>query len=130
MLCNVHIFYNQKVIRQFLSIYFSFDDVSDVALNESVSDTISECVSDASFSSEAEVDLDPASAMLFEEVRSGRLPTDHIFYRLILNALKFSRQISNPSEQFQHDNVLRSFCESIYRNGQMKAFVTLDLDGA
>ena len=91
-------------------------------MDESVADTISECVLDASFSSEEEVDLDPASAMLFEEVRSGRLPTDHIFYSLILNALKFSKQISNPREQFQHDNVLRSFCGSIYRNGHMKTF--------
>ena len=60
--------------------------------------------------------------MLYEEVRSGRVPTDHIFYPLIINALKFARQIGNPREQFQHDNVLRSFCESIYRNGRMKMF--------
>ena len=59
--------------------------------------------------------------MLYAEVRSGRLTTDHIFYRLILNALKFARQIGNPREQFQHDNVLRSFCESIYRNGHLNA---------
>ena len=91
-------------------------------MDESVSDTSSECGSEANFSSEAEVDLDPASAMLYEEVRSGRLPTDHIFYRLILNELKFARQIGNPKEQFQHDNVLRSFCESICRNGHMKTF--------
>ena len=36
--------------------------------------------------------------------------------------LKFARQIGNPRKQFQHDNVLRRFCESIYRNGHMKIF--------
>ena len=92
-------------------------------MDDFVSYTSSDSESEAlKFSSNAEVDLDPVSAMLYEGLRSGRLPTLHIFYRLILNALKLARQIGNPREQFQRDNVLRSFCETIYRNGHMKMF--------
>lgn len=72
-------------------IYFSFDDVFDVVLNEFVFDMILECVLDVSFSSEVEVDFDFVLVMLFEEVRSGRFLIDYIFYRLILNVLKFLR---------------------------------------
>lgn len=57
--------------------------------------------------------LMPAARLLDQEVRSGRLSQNHLFYRLVLNALKFATEIDNPINQFKHDPVVRSFCETI-----------------
>ena len=77
-----------------------------------------ETESDASSGIEAE--LDPAARLLDQEVRSGRLSQNHLFYRLVLNALKFATEIDNPINQFKHDPVVRSFCETIKRSGHWR----------
>lgn len=79
-----------------------------------------ETESDASSGIEAE--LDPAARLLDQEVRSGRLSQNHLFYRLVLNALKFATEIDNPINQFKHDPVVRSFCETIKRSGHWRTF--------
>ena len=79
-----------------------------------------ETESDASSGIKAE--LDPAARLLDQEVRSGRLSQNHLFYRLVLNALKFATEIDNPINQFKHDPVVRSFCETIKRSGHWHTF--------
>lgn len=64
-------------------------------------------------SSGLEFELDPAARLLDQEVCSGRLPQTHLFYRLVLNSLKFATEIGDATKQFHHDPVVQSFCETI-----------------
>lgn len=73
-------------------------------------------------SSGLEVELDPAARLLDQEVRSGRLPRTHLFYRLILNSLKFATEIGDATNQFHHDPVVQSFCQTIKRSGHARTF--------
>lgn len=68
------------------------------------------------------MDLDPVAALLDREVRSGRLPRSHIFYRVVSNALKFANEIGDPTNQFKHDPIVRSFCETLQRSGHWRTF--------
>lgn len=82
--------------------------------------SVEETESDASSGIEAE--LDPAARLLDQEVHSGRLSQNHLFYRLVLNALKFATEIDNPINQFKHDPVVCSFRETIKRSGHWRTF--------
>ena len=73
-------------------------------------------------SSGLEVELDPAARLLDQEVRSGRLPRTYLFYRLVLNSLKFATEIGDATNQFHHDPVVQSFCETIKRSGHARTF--------
>ena len=68
------------------------------------------------------MELDPTAALLDREVRTGRLPRSHIFYRLVSNALKFANEIGDPTNQFKHAPVIRSFCETLQRSGHWRTF--------
>jgi hypothetical protein len=67
-----------------------------------------------------DVPFDPIVQMLHEEVSSGRLQSDHIFYKIIHNALQFAQTISCPSSQFQWDKTVHSFCTTLKRTGGTK----------
>ena len=71
-------------------------------------------------SSGFELELDPAARLLNQEVRSGRLPRDHLFYRLVLNSLKLATEIGDARNQFRHDPIVRSFFETIKRSGHSR----------
>lgn len=71
------------------------------------------------------MELDPTAALLDREVRSGRLPRSHIFYRLVSNAVKFADEIGNPTDLFKHDPVVRSFCETLQLSGHCRTFSLL-----
>ena len=73
-------------------------------------------------SSSYEVELDPTAALLDQEVGSGHLPQSHIFYRLASNALKFVNEIGDPTNQFKHDPVVRSLCETLQHSGHWRTF--------
>lgn len=73
-------------------------------------------------SSGFELELDPAARLLDQEVRSGRLPRNHLFYCLVLNSLKFATVIGDAKNQFRHDPIVRSFCETIKQSGHSRTF--------
>lgn len=60
--------------------------------------------------------------LLDEEVRSGRLPKSHLFYRLVLKSLIFATEVGNAGNQFKHDPLVRSFCDTIKRSGHWWTF--------
>lgn len=68
------------------------------------------------------MELDPTAALLDREVHTGRLPRSHIFYRLVSNALKFAKEIGDPTNQFKHDSVVLSFSETLQRSGHWRTF--------
>ena len=86
------------------------DDLND-NLSELSTNSADETVSASS--SGYEFELDPAAKLLDQEVRSGRLPRTHLFYHLVLNSLKFATEIGDATNQFHHNPVIRSFCETI-----------------
>ena len=91
------------------------------------SSATSKCETTSDSSSGFEIDLDPAAKLLDEEVRSDRLPKSHLFYRLVLNTLKFATEVGNPGNQFKHDPLVRSFCDTwlIKRGGHWWTFYVL-----
>lgn len=74
----------------FLVQWFSSDE-SDTSDDDKTTTSKEETTSDSS--SGYEVEIDPTAALLDREVRTGRLPRFHIFYKLVLNALKFANEI-------------------------------------
>ena len=108
-----------------LTLYISCQisvDASDAEESKEELSTTSAQETESEASSGFEVELDPAARLLDQEVRSGRLPRNHLFYRLVLNSLKFATQIGDPTNQFQHDPLVRSFCETIKRSGHSRTF--------
>ncbi|KAL9957638.1 hypothetical protein ACROYT_G034559 [Oculina patagonica] len=103
-----------------IAVLFSEASDNDETSDANSTPSVEETESDASSGIEAE--LDPAARLLDQEVRSGRLSQNHLFYRLVLNALKFATEIGNPINQFKHDPVVRSFCETIKRSGHWRTF--------
>ena len=97
-------------------------DASDAEESKEELSTTAAEETESEASSGFEVELDPAARLLDQEVRSGRLPRNHLFYRLVLNSLKFATQIGDPTDQFQHDPLVRSFCETIKRSGHSRTF--------
>ena len=101
-----------------------YDDLND-NLSELSTNSADETVSASS--SGYEFELDPAAKLLAQEVCSGRLPRTHLFYRLVVNSLKFVTKIGDATNQFHHDPVIRSFCEIIKRRGHSRTFNLLML---
>ena len=97
-------------------------DASDAEESKEELSTTSAEETESEASSGFEVELDPAARLLDQEVRSGRLPRNHLFYRLVLNSPKFATQIGDPTNQFQRDPLVRSFCETIKRSGHSRTF--------
>ena len=87
----------------FLIQWFSFDEL-DTSDDDKTTTSEEDTTSDSS--SGNEVELDPTAALLDQEVRTGRLPWSHIFYRLNSNALKFATEIGDLTNQFKHDSSL------------------------
>lgn len=84
-------------------------------MEESDNDDLNDNLSELSTNSADETVPASSSGYEFEldqEVCSGRLPRTHLFYRLVLNSLKFATEIGDATNQF-HNPVLQSFCETI-----------------
>ena len=123
---GMDIFWNHTL---YLSCYTSLEESDNDDLNDNLSklstNSADETVSASS--SGYEFELDSAAKLLAQEVRSGRLPRNHLFYRLVVNPLKFMTKIGDATNQFHHDPVIRSFCETIKRRGHSRTFNLLML---
>jgi len=58
--------------------------------------------------------------MLQQETESKKLDEDHIFYRCLKNALEFAQKSSNPREQFEHDQSVKTYMETLELHGKPK----------
>ena len=118
---GMDIFWNHTL---YISCYTSLEESDNYDLNNNLSElstnSADETVSVSS--SGYEFELDPAAKHLAQEVHSGRLPQTHLFYRLVVKSLKFATKIRDATNQFHHDPVIRSFCETIKRRGHSRAF--------
>ena len=115
------IFWNHTLyISCYTSLEESHNDDLKNHLSELSTNSADETVSVSS--SGYEFELDPAAKLLAQEVHSGRLPQTHLFYRLVVNSLKFATKIRDATNQFHHDPVIRSFCETIKRRGHSRTF--------
>ena len=93
-----------KLLKVFLFIYFITRMESSSESSE-YSDAIVDDMSNSDTDSELEdlIDVDPCVAMLHDEITTGSLSRDHIFYKYALNALRFAQTVGNPSKQFSWD---------------------------
>ena len=118
---GMDIFWNHTL---YISCYTSLEESDNDDLNNNLSElstnSADETVSVSS--SGYEFELDPAAKLLAQEVHSGRLPQTHLFYRLVVNSLKFATKIRDATNQFHHDPVIRSFCKTIKRRGHSRTF--------
>ena len=64
--------------------------------------------------------MDPVCENLQTLLDSGELRKDSIFYIYLSNALAFVRNISNPEEQFQWDDEVLEFVETLEYHGHEK----------
>lgn len=65
-------------------------------------------------------ELDPVVVALQQEIQSGNLPRQHIFYKVLRNALEFAQKSSDPRKQFTHDNDVTLFSETLAFHGKDK----------
>lgn len=65
-------------------------------------------------------ELDPVVMALQKEIQSGNLPRDHIFYKVLNNALQFALKSGDPKEQFSHDKDVVLFSETLAFHGKDK----------
>ena len=109
------IFWNHTL---YISCYTSLEESDNDDLNDNLSELTNSADETVSASSSGyEFELDPAAKLLAQEVHSGRLPQTHLFYRLVVNSLKFATKIRDATNQFHHNPVIRSFWETIKRRG-------------
>jgi len=64
--------------------------------------------------------IDPVCENLQTLLDSGELPRDSIFYIYLINALAFVNEISNPEQQFQWDDEVIEFVETLKYHGHEK----------
>lgn len=65
-------------------------------------------------------ELDPVVIALQREIQSGNLPRDHIFYKVLNNALQFALKSGDPRQQFSHDKDVILFSETLAFHGKDK----------
>ena len=112
---GMDIFWNHTL---YISCYTSLEESDNDDLNDNLSELTNSADETVSASSSGyEFELDPAAKLLAQEVHSGRLPQTHLFYRLVVNSLKFATKIRDATNQFHHNPVIRSFWETIKRRG-------------
>ncbi|CAB3990383.1 Hypothetical predicted protein [Paramuricea clavata] len=63
-------------------------------------------------------DLDPVVVALQREIQSGNLPRDHIFYKMLANALEFAQKSGDPQTQFSHSKDVTLFTETLAFHGK------------
>jgi len=57
---------------------------------------------------------------LQQEIQSGNLPRNHIFYKVLRNALEFAQKSSDPRKQFTYDKDVTLFTETLAFHGKDK----------
>lgn len=58
-------------------------------------------------------ELDPVVVALQRELQTGNLEKDHIFYKVIKNAIEFAQKSGDPTQQFSHDKDVMLFSETL-----------------
>jgi hypothetical protein len=65
-------------------------------------------------------ELDPVVCALQREIQSGKLKLNHIFYKVLVNALEFSAKSDDPRQQFSHNETVLCYAETLEFHGKDK----------